>query len=183
MACMGMKDGLLGAALAVGIWVALPTVVSAQDSAKDWPMYNHDVLGTRHNRGETAIDKSNAGRLEEKWRFPAKGSDLEIGAIHATPTVVDGSVYFGTISNPTFYKLSPDGKLARPDAPARDERLRKARFLSLEGGIFTSALVTKDSVFFGDLEGWFIALDRETGKERWKINTRAKEFPGPKHES
>ena len=27
-----------------------------------------------YNRGETAIGRSNAGRLEEKWRFPAKGS-------------------------------------------------------------------------------------------------------------
>ena len=79
--------------------------------AKDWPMYNRDVLGTRHNRGETAIDKSNAGRLEEKWRFPAKDSGQEIGVIHATPVVVDGYVYFGTATDPTFYKLTPDGKV------------------------------------------------------------------------
>ena len=69
------------------------------------------VIGTRHNRGETAIDKSNAGRLEEKWRFPAKGSDVEIGVIHATPVVVNGYVYFGTATDPTFYKLTPDGKV------------------------------------------------------------------------
>ena len=36
-------------------------------------MYNRDVLGSRHNPGETAIGKDNAGRLEEKWRFPAAG--------------------------------------------------------------------------------------------------------------
>ena len=113
-------------------------IATAQDNPKDWPMYNRDVLGTRHNRGETAIDRSNAGRLEEKWRFPAKGSDLEIGVIHATPVVVDGYVYFGTATDPTFYKLTPDGKVRwsyrnphlRSDrrSPRRMKRRRNARF-------------------------------------------------------
>jgi hypothetical protein len=53
-------------------------------------MYNRDVRGTRHNRGETAIDRTNAGRLVEKWRFPAAGTGLEVGVIHATPSVVNG---------------------------------------------------------------------------------------------
>ena len=75
-------------------------------------MYNHDVLGSRYNPGEKAIGRDNAGRLEEKWRFPAKGSGQEIGVIHATPVVVDGYVYFGTATaTPTFYKLTPDGKV------------------------------------------------------------------------
>src|SRR5262249_55599417 len=38
--------------------------------AKDWPMYNCDVLGWRHNAGETALNKADIARLEEKWRFP-----------------------------------------------------------------------------------------------------------------
>ena len=49
----------------------LPPAVARAAEAKDWPTYNHDVLGTRHNPGETAIGKANAGRLREKWRFPA----------------------------------------------------------------------------------------------------------------
>ena len=85
---------------------------SAQADAKDWPTYNHDVLGSRYNQGEKAIGRDNAGRLEEKWRFPAKGSGQEIGAIHATPVIVGGYVYFGTTAaTPTFYKLTPDGKV------------------------------------------------------------------------
>ena len=77
----------------------------------DWSMYNRDVLGTRYNPAETALSAENAARLEEKWRFPAKGSDLHVGTIHATPVVVNGYVYFGTATNPTFYKLTPDGKV------------------------------------------------------------------------
>jgi polyvinyl alcohol dehydrogenase (cytochrome) len=182
-----VKNGLLGGALATLLWAAFfPAVAPAQDDAKDWPMYNRDVLGTRHNRGETAIDRSNAGRLEEKWRFPAKGSDLEIGVVHATPVVVDGYVYFGTATDPTFYKLSPDGKLKwsyrnparpQPQEPPKDEAARRARFQTSPDAIFGSALVTDDTVFFGDIGGWFYALDRATGKERWTLNARAKDFP------
>jgi polyvinyl alcohol dehydrogenase (cytochrome) len=180
-----VKKVLLGVALAVVLSATFSSASLAQE-VKDWAMYNRDVLGTRHNRGETALDKSNAGRLTEKWRFPAKGSDLEIGVIHATPIVVDGYVYFGTATDPTFYKLTPDGKVRwsyrnptrpRPEVP-KDEQSRRARFQTSLDGIFSSALVTKDTVFFGDIGGRFYALDRASGKERWKLNTRAKEFPG-----
>ncbi|TMQ29032.1 MAG: hypothetical protein E6K70_26240 [Planctomycetota bacterium] len=189
MACNVRRNGLLGAVL---LWIALsPAVASAEDNAKDWPTYNYDLIGTRHNRGETAIDKSNAGRLEEKWRFPAKDSDLDIGVIHATPVIVDGYVYFGTATDPAFYKLTPDGKLrwsyrnpaygkgrAQPEVRPPDEKGRNVRFQSAAQGIFASALVTKDTVFFGDIGGWFYALDRATGTEHWKLNARAKDFPG-----
>ena len=79
--------------------------------AKDWPTYNGDVLGWRHNAGETALSRANVARLEEKWRFPPKGADFEIGVIHATPVVVNGYVYFGTVNKAAFYKLTPDGKV------------------------------------------------------------------------
>jgi outer membrane protein assembly factor BamB len=175
-------------------FVLIPVVAKAEDDPKDWPMYNRDTIGTRHNQGETAIDKSNAGQLEEKWRFPAKGSEEQIGVIHATPVVVDGYVYFGTATDPAFYKLTPEGKVrwsyrrmprleaaknAKEQArPAKTPGAPPARFQSGAEGIFASALVTKDTVFFGDIGGWFYALDRATGTERWKLNARAKEFPG-----
>jgi polyvinyl alcohol dehydrogenase (cytochrome) len=162
-----------------------------QATGNDWPMYNHDLIGTRHNHGETAINKSNAGRLVEKWRFPAKGSDLQIGVVHATPVVVNGYVYFGTATDPTFYKLTPAGKVrwsyrnptykrsrVQPKAQQGDAKDQGARYQSSAEGIFCSALVTGDTVFFGDLGGWFYALDRVTGKERWKLNARGEKFPG-----
>jgi outer membrane protein assembly factor BamB len=163
----------------------------AQGDAKDWPTYNRDVRGWRHNPDETALSRENVPRLVEKWRFPAEGSKEEIGVVHATPVIVGGEVYFGTATDPAFYKLAPDGTLLwsyrnptrrPPPAPPEDRSgeaaYRLRRFQSSAEGIMTSALVTGDSVFFGDLGGWFYALDRESGKERWKINTRAKGFPG-----
>jgi polyvinyl alcohol dehydrogenase (cytochrome) len=162
-------------------------VTPAQDDAKDWPSYNRDVLGTRHNRGETAIDKTNAGKLVEKWRFPAKDADLEIGVVHATPVIVGGYVYFGTATDPTFYKLTPDGKVrwsyrrpgkAKTEAQPSNQKSRAARFQGVLDGIMASALVTQDTVYFADIGGGLYALDRATGGERWKLDTRSKEFPG-----
>jgi polyvinyl alcohol dehydrogenase (cytochrome) len=153
----------------------------ARDDAKDWPMYNHDVLGTRSNAAETAINPSNAGRLEEKWRFPAKGAPETIGVIHATPVVVNGYVYFGTATDPAFYKLTPDGKVRwsyRRDGEKGKAQVSKVRLQSSGEGIMTSPLVTADTVYFADLGGWIYALDRSTGRERWKLNSRGKDFPG-----
>jgi len=170
-----------------------PAAARAQADAKDWPTYNHDVLGSRYNQGEKAIGRDNTGRLEEKWRFPAKRSGQEIGVIHATPVVVGGYVYFGTTTaTPTFYKLTPDGKVrcsyrnpefgrepAQPEAGREDKVIQSVRLqMSSDGAVYGSALVNEDTVFFADLEGWIYALDRATGKERWKLSMRGKEFPG-----
>ncbi len=160
----------------------------AQSDPHDWPMYNSDVLGARHNAAERTLDKSNVGRLTEKWRFPPEDSGQEIGVVHATPVVVNGYVYFGTATlDPTFYKLAPDGAVRwsyrNPEfAPAKpqhnDEVGAAALKPSIDGAIFSSALVTHDTVFFADMGGWIYALDRASGTERWKISTRANDFPG-----
>ncbi|HJS06456.1 MAG TPA: PQQ-binding-like beta-propeller repeat protein, partial [Pirellulales bacterium] len=156
------------------------------------PMYNRDLAGSRHNPGETAINNSNAGKLVERWRFPAKDAKDAIGVIHATPVVVNGYVYFGTANeDPTFYKLAPDGTLRwsyrnpmyvrEQGKPGALQKVAQSLGVGLQrsstGAIFSSALVTDDSVFFSDMEGWIYALDRATGKEKWKLSTRAKEFP------
>lgn len=158
--------------------------------AGDWPMYNRDVLGTRHNPAERTLGPHNVGQLEEKWRFPPADSNLEIGVIHATPIVVDGCAYFGTATDPAFFKIGPDGRMLwayRPrGGPAPDptagrrpnELFRNLRFRSSAQGILGSALVAGGTVYFGDIGGGFYALDAETGSERWKLDARAEGFPG-----
>ena len=153
-------------------------------------MYNHDLLGTRHNPLETAINKTNAGQLVEKWRYPSSDSKENIGVIHATPIVVNGNVYFGTATDPAFYKLHPDGTLAwsyrNPQIKVpvlgdtekpTDTSYINRRFQTSPNGILASALVVGDTVYFVDIGGWVYALDSATGKERWKLSSKAKEFP------
>jgi polyvinyl alcohol dehydrogenase (cytochrome) len=159
-----------------------PTCARAQaHDAKDWPTYNHDVLGTRHNRGETALGTGNVGRLEEKWRFPSKASGQEIEVIHATPAVVNGYDYFGTVNHdPRFHKLTPDGKVRRSyrnpaytSAPPHAEVKKDGGSTqtvrlqpSDEGGSFGSALVTGDTVFIdftAVASGKLVVLNAATG--------------------
>ena len=150
------KKSVRCVALAVIVWAPHEFVAArAYDDAKDWPMYNHDVVGTRYNPAETAINPSNAGRLEEKWRFPARDSQEQIGVIHATPVVVNGYVYFGTATEPAFYKLAPDGKVRwsyRRKPLLGKAQVSKVRLQSSDEGIMTSPLVTDDTVYFADLE-------------------------------
>jgi polyvinyl alcohol dehydrogenase (cytochrome) len=178
------------AALAGYLLILLTAATHAEvPDPADWPMYNHDIIGTRYNPAETLIGRSNASRLEEKWRFPPRDSETKIGVIHATPIVVDGFVYFGTATDSAFYKLSPDGALCwtyrnptygqLPAEAPKDEKLANARFQASAGqGVLGSALVADDTVFYGDIGGWLYALDGATGSERWKLNARDPAFPG-----
>jgi outer membrane protein assembly factor BamB/dienelactone hydrolase len=176
-----------GCLLAGVFWVVTfaPTVRGADPA--DWPMYNHDLAGWRFNPAEKTLGPANVAKLVEKWRFPAADSKETIGVVHATPAVVAEEVYFGTATFPAFYKLGPDGKQRwvyrnptrkavlppTDDAPVT-EKLRSA---ASDAGIFCSALVADGAVYFADTGGWIYCLDAETGKERWTVDTRAKEFP------
>ena len=173
----------------VNLAATTETTGQAKDAAHDWSTYNRDSRGWRYNSAETILNVDNVGGLVEKWRFPTKESGEQIGVIHATPSVVDGYVYFGTATGASFYKVSPEGELVwqyRNDRPtglfakviqgALGDN-KKLSFQSQEGGILTSALVHDGLVYFGDMKGRLVALDAETGELRWELNTQDDEFP------
>ncbi len=164
-----------------------PVMVSGQESestvgSASWRSYNHDELGSRYNPAEKSLSPDNVSQLVEKWRFPNDSYDHTVGVIQATPSVVNGYVYFGTATYPAFYKLTPQGKVkwvykldSKPWAPrTTNQETRLVPAL----GIYSSALVPDDAVFFGDADGRFYCLERDTGDLRWKIDSRADGFPG-----
>lgn len=155
-------------------------------TAADWSTYNYDARGWRFNHAEDQLTPDNASGLELQWQFPPKGSDEIVGAINATPSVVEGFVYFGTSTHPMFYKLSPDGKVVWKFQPGGTGRqmlqvAQRAAGLVPRDGIYSSALVTETSVYFGDVVGVAYCLDRQTGKLRWSLDTQAASFPGAHH--
>ncbi len=151
---------------------------------EDWPTYNHDDKGWRFNNGESRLTAKNASTLGLKWRFPPEGGELKIGVVHATPSVVNSHAYFGTATDPAFYKLKPDGTLAwvyrLNQATPQGKILPQGgpNLIDVDNGVMTSALVTDDAVYFGNSSGVFFALDRLTGQEKWKVDTRGEGFPG-----
>jgi outer membrane protein assembly factor BamB len=133
----------------------------------DWPMYNHDVVGTRFNPEENTLNRDSVRQgLSIKWYFPTAGD------VYATPSVVSDIVYAGDAevlpdgtTKGTFYALrAKDGGLVwqQPTEPS----------LTF-GPITASALVTNGTngkggmVIFGDQRGFIYGLDRETGDLLW----------------
>ena len=161
---------------------APPTAKPIQDG--DWSSFNYRANGWRYNDHEQTLNPNNAKNLELKWKFPKEGSDLKVGAIHATPSVADGYVYFGTASMPKFYCVTPAGDVAW-SYDLTENRRRRGRdiddssgHLNPQDGVYTSALVTTDAVYFGDAAGVMYCLDRVTGQEKWVVDSHAKDFPG-----
>ena len=76
----------------------VPTQTITQD-LNDWPVYNHDVVGTRFNPAETTLSRKSVGGLTQKWIFQTKGD------VYATPSVVNDVVYAGDTSG-TFYAVT-----------------------------------------------------------------------------
>jgi polyvinyl alcohol dehydrogenase (cytochrome) len=146
----------------------------------DWPTYNHDSLGTRHNPAEKTLSRDKVAKLVEKWRFPPPVSVHLVGVISGTPVVVNGYVYFGTATLPAVYKLTPSGKLKWIYRPKNASILPTSVATSglPDSGFANSPLVMGDTVYICDVGGRIFALDRATGKERWVVDTRAKPFPG-----
>ncbi len=149
----------------------------------DWATYNYDFQGWRYNPAERRLSPANAAQLEIKWQFPSEGWRGKVGAINATPSVVNGHVYFGTSTYPRFYKLKPNGEVAWSYelgglGRQATQRMQSVMGLAPRDGIYSSALVTEDSVYFGDVLGVAYCLDRETGEEIWTVNTKASDFPG-----
>ncbi len=149
----------------------------------DWAQYNYDNRGWRFNHAEQTLKASNVATLEEKWRFPTRGSTEEIGVVHATPVVVNGYVYFGTTrTQPSFYKLTPDGKLcwcheieSIVTAEHGDPYIEHGLDATVDG-VMNSALVDDQRVYFGTFGGQLICLDRFSGKLLWKVNTKREPF-------
>jgi len=164
-------------------WLGFGAFAAQPIGPEDWRTYNHNFQGTRFNAVEKTLAPGNVGKLEIKWRFPPKGSKEKVGAINATPSVVNGHVYFGTATFPKFYKLKPNGEVVWEFTPGDGTRrsiqtYQRSRGLAPRDGVYSSALVTEDSVYFGDVVGVAYCLDRKTGKERWRVNTKARGFPG-----
>src|SRR5262245_40314597 len=164
-------------ALTLVFAAAPPPAGSRAPDAADWATYNYDLLGSRHNRAEKALGRANVTGLVEKWRFPSASALRFIGAIHATPVVVNGHTYIVTATSPTLYKGGPDGQQKWYFQPPASGK-QSTSYGVPTSGFFSSPLVTADTVYVADVGGFLYAVGRFDGKERWKVNTRARPFPG-----
>ena len=134
----------------------------------DWPMYNHDIIGSRFNPAEATLSPKSVKHLKIEWVFPTAGD------VYATPSVVNNIVYAGDTSG-TFYALTSTGTLLWKTSGSGSIKF---------GPITASALVTNRAhevdgidradrrdgmVIFGDQAGFIYGLDRNTGQMVWSV--------------
>ncbi|WP_203788638.1 outer membrane protein assembly factor BamB family protein [Paractinoplanes rishiriensis] len=146
---------LVAAVLPLVAVSAAPAVAGARPG--DWPTWQGDLQGSRHNAAEHRITPATAAELKLKWAFayPATGAPVK-----SQPAVVGGVVYFG----------GPDGKFYALDARTGRTRwtydLNAGRAFVLDG-----PAVARGKVYFGDSRGYVYALDQHTGRLRWAKDT------------
>src|SRR5690348_5044813 len=121
-------------------------VFSSFAMAADWPMYGHDITQSRSNAGETSITTSNVGSLKQKWAFSTTAP------VSATPTVVNGVVYFGSWDHNFYAVNATTGTLLWKVALATPQGDNES-----SPGIQSSALVFGKNVYFGDSCGYLHA--------------------------
>ncbi|MGW6330849.1 outer membrane protein assembly factor BamB family protein [Nocardia rhamnosiphila] len=158
------KSSLLRLSILVAAAVLLlpnSSVVSAAPPVGangDWPMWQFDLAGSRHNPHETALTPATVSSLQLKWAFAFPDSI----AASSQPAVVDGTVYVGG-RNGTFYAL---------DASTGATRWSFRADTPLGGNLPTYGLrngpaVVDGTVYFGDNSARMWALDAQTGAQRW----------------
>ena len=131
-----------------------PMVAGAQDG--DWPMYNHDVRGSRFNDAETTLGVSNVGAIQEVWKF-----EIPDASVSGTPVVAGGMVYVGDSSGRVWGLSESKGT----------PRWRT----QLSGPISATALVTGRLVIIGVFGtpgdppsgSRLYGLNRRTGEIEW----------------
>jgi polyvinyl alcohol dehydrogenase (cytochrome) len=150
-------------AVLLGTAVSL-TVTSTASAGRrgDWPTWQGDLTGSRHNAAEHRITAGNVGRLQLKWAFayPKTGSVAK-----SQPAVVGGTVYFG----------GPDGRFyaldARTGATQWTFALASVDPAAGEAVVLDGPAVARGKVYFGDSRGYVYALDQRTGRLRWATDT------------
>jgi acido-empty-quinoprotein group A len=180
----GRAGSIRGRQLAACVLAALPAVVATQslDSSKIpfgetprdmWPTYYGDYSGRRYSPLDQ-INQSNVRNLSLAWVYranpssspgnvggfgPATGSIGGGGAIQikATPLMVDGVLFF----------TAPDHVWA-VNAYSGEEIWHYS--WRATGGLHIGNRglgMWKDTLFFGTPDNYLVALDAQTGKERW----------------
>jgi len=124
-------------------------------TAGDWPGWQKDLHGTRHNAAETVITPSTVAGLKLKWSFvfPDRGNR----AHGSQPAVVGHTLYVGW----------GDGRIYALDA--RTGETLWVSEAAANAGVITGPAVADGKVIYGDGKGSLYALDAGTGRQLWSV--------------
>jgi len=128
----------------------------AAQSATAWNGWGPDETNARFQSAHAAgLTLDQVRGLKLKWAF---GFDGDVTAF-APPTVIDGQIFIGSASGLIHAMRANSGCLQwvfQANGPVRSS-------------IRVAPVGNKHALLFGDMTGWFYAVEGETGKLLWKV--------------
>ena len=137
--------------------VPFQRIVAATSEPHNWFTYSGSYFSERFS-GLSQINTSNVGHLQVEWAYQTSP-----GLVETTPVVVDGMMY---LTEPPSTVTALDARTGRSvwrwDAGVPDETLNIG-FPRVNRGV----AVLDETLFVGTLDARLVALDAESGIERW----------------
>ncbi len=146
-----------------------PCALSQQESlsgatGSDWPSYGGSQAAWRYS-GLDQVNRDNVHRLRPTWVF---NTDDYGDGLTVTPIVIDGVMYISTKSNWIYALDAATGEVLwkyehsfRPDFVKPGSA---GAFVQNKG-----VAVSGDLVIMGTLDHALVAVDKNTGREAWKV--------------
>ena len=152
---LGTSDALSGPPASA--FCSNRTVKLNAQPAVSWNGWSPGTSNTRHQTREAAgLGADQVKGLKLKWAF---GFDGDVSAF-SQPTVLDGNIFVGSAAGLVHAMRAESGCLTwtfQANGPVR------AAILAVRDG-------NRHVLLFGDMTGWFYALNAETGQQIWKVH-------------
>jgi PQQ-dependent dehydrogenase (methanol/ethanol family) len=138
-------------------------LLQAQQSG-DWLMYGGNYWNNRHSP-LTTINATNVKNLVPRWVLQT-GTE-KLGSLETTPVVVNGVVYFTSSVAPNNIAIAYNLRTGKQLWRYEHKTDAKSFAVACCGPNNRGVAVANGMVYIGTLDGMLIALDQQTGTEKW----------------
>jgi PQQ-dependent dehydrogenase (methanol/ethanol family) len=128
--------------------------------AEDWCFYHRDADKSWHHTPLKQITKDNVKGLRPAWIW--QPGNVRMG-MHSTPLAVGGNVYVAHNPSNVTKLNGATGEIMWQWLPKLDEAVVARSFFAHTRGL----AIGDGRVYMGTVDGRFVALDENTGKEIW----------------
>jgi quinohemoprotein ethanol dehydrogenase len=141
---------------------------NAAKNGDEWLTYGHDYAETHYSPLDQ-INASNVSRLGLAWSWATEARDG--GSLEATPLFSNGVIYGSLTWNVLFAVDARTGKFKW----SWDPEIPRQHIMDICcGPVNRGVALYKGKVYAGLLDGRLVALDQETGKVLWQVQTTDK---------
>ena len=139
--------------------VSYERILNAGKEPGNWLTYSGNYAGQRYSP-LAELTPANVAELKPAWVFQSR----EAGKMETSPIVIDGILY---ITEKPYIVTAIDGRTGRPLWTYRRNAVPEVPTCC--GSVNRGLAVLGDTLYFGTLDAHLVALDINTGKERWDI--------------